>query len=358
MKKSLLALATLTAFAGVASAQSSVTLFGIVDLAAVGVKNGSQSQKLLASNQLNSNRLGLRGIEDLGGGLRAGFWLEGAMDNDTGCGTSQTPAAAPPPAAPAVACGGQSWQRRSTVSLLGGFGELRLGRDYTPSFWNYTIFDPFGTNGPGSMLNVVSTLGSGATTLVRANNTIGYFLPAMGGVYGQVQVAAGEGVPGNKYVGGRFGYAGGPANVAVAYGKTYKDGGMADDYKDFNIGASFNLGFMNIMGQYSKRDFLTRDQKTALFGLTVPIGAHTLKASVIKSSGNQGTNATDFDAKQFAFGYQYDLSKRTALYATYSSLNNDGNATVGSRFTIGTGLAMTRGGDTSKGYALGVRHSF
>ena len=352
MKKSLLALATLTAFAGVASAQSSVTLFGIVDLAAVGVKNGSQSQKLLASNQLNSNRLGFRGTEDLGGGMRAGFWLEGAMNNDDGTGSATG--------------GGQNWQRRSTVSLMGGFGEVRLGRDYTPSFWNYTIFDPFGTNGPGSMLNVVSTLGSGATTLVRANNTIGYFLPSMGGVYGQVQVAAGEGVPGNKYVGGRFGYAGGPLNVAVAYGKTYHADGLLDQYKDFNVGASFNLGFMNLIGQYSKRDYLTRDQKTALIAATVPIGAHTLKASFVKSSGNQGLGtpfaaAADYDAKQFAFGYQYDLSKRTALYATYSSLNNDGPATganAGSRFTIGSGLAMTRGGDTSRGYALGVRHAF
>ncbi len=347
MKRSLLALAALTAFAGVASAQSSVTLFGIVDLAAVGVKNGSQSQKLLASNQLNSNRLGFRGIEDLGGGMRAGFWLEGGMANDTGTG-NQTG-------------GGQGWERRSTVSLMGGFGELRLGRDYTPSFWNYTIFDPFGTNGPGSMLNVVSTLGSGAATLVRANNTVGYFLPAMGGLYGQVQVAAGEnGAGGNKYFGGRAGYAGGPVNVAVAYGKTAAEGTprMADDYTDMNVGASFNLGFMNIMGQYSKRDFLNRDQKTALIGVTVPFGASTLKASYVKSSGAQGTNATDFDADQFAFGYQYDLSKRTAIYATYSSLDNDGTAAAGSRFTIGSGLAQTRGGDNSKGYAIGVRHSF
>ena len=340
MKKSLLALATLTAFAGVASAQSSVTLFGVVDLSAVGVKNGANSQKLLASNQLNSNRLGFRGVEDLGGGMRAGFWIEGAMDNDTG-----NP-------------GGQTWQRRSTVSLMGGFGEVRLGRDYTPSFWNYTIFDPFGTNGPGSMLNVVSTLGSGATTLVRANNTIGYFLPAMGGIYGQVQVAAGEGVAGNKYFGGRLGYAAGPVNVAVAYGKTNQDGGLADDYTDMNVGGSVNLGFMTLIGQYSKRDFLNRDQKTALVAATVPFGASTLKASYVKSSGSQGASATDYDADQFAFGYQYDLSKRTALYATYSMLDNDGSAAAGSRFTIGTGPAQTRGGDNSRGYAIGVRHSF
>ena len=339
MKKSLLALAALTAFAGAASAQSSVTLFGIVDLAATSIKNGSTTLKTLSPDQLNSNRLGFRGIEDIGGGMRAGFWIEGAMAPDTG-GT------------------GQTWQRRSTISLIGGFGEIRLGRDYTPSFWNKTVFDPFGTNGIGSELNVESTLGSGATTLVRANNTVGYFLPALGGVYGQVQVAAGEATTGNKYVGGRIGYAGGPVNVAVAWGKTYKTGTMIDDFTDINFGASYNLGFMNIMATGGKVKYSNRDQKKLLVGVTVPFGQSTLKASYISASGAQGSNATDFDAKQFTFGYQYDLSKRTALFANYSSLNNDGNAATGARFVIGPGVAFTSGGLTSSGYQLGLRHSF
>jgi predicted porin len=334
MKKSLLALAALTAFAGAASAQSSVTLFGIVDLSVNSIKNGSTTMKTLSSDNLNSNRLGFRGVEDLGGGMRAGFWIEGAMSPDTG-GT------------------GQTWQRRSTVSLMGKFGEVRLGRDYTPSFFNKTVFDPFGTNGLGSELNVESTLGSTATTLVRANNTVGYFLPAMGGVYGQVQVAAGERVQGNKYMGARIGYAGGPVNVAVAYGKTYKDLAMVDDFTDFNVGASFNLGFMTLIGQFGKTDYSTANQKKLLLAATVPFGASTLKASYVKASGS----ADSFGAKQFAFGYQYDLSKRTALYATYSSLNNDGNATTGANFVVNAGGAMTRGA-TSTGYNAGVRHSF
>lgn len=334
MKKSLLALAALTAFAGAASAQSSVTLFGIVDLSVNSIKNGSTTMKTLSSDNLNSNRLGFRGVEDLGGGMRAGFWIEGAMSPDTG-GT------------------GQTWQRRSTVSLMGGFGEIRLGRDYTPSFFNKTVFDPFGTNGLGSELNVESTLGSTATTLVRANNTVGYFLPAMGGVYGQVQVAAGERVQGNKYMGARIGYAGGPVNVAVAYGKTYKDLAMVDDFTDFNVGASFNLGFMTLIGQFGKTDYSTANQKKVLLAATVPFGASTLKASYVKASGSSDS----VGAKQFAFGYQYDLSKRTALYATYSSLNNDGNATTGASFVVNAGGAMTRGA-TSSGYNAGVRHSF
>lgn len=340
MKKSLLALAALTAFAGVASAQSSATLFGIVDLSLNSVKNGSQSMKLMSSNQLNSNRLGFRGVEDLGGGLKAGFWIEGGMDSDTG-GT------------------GQTWQRRSTVSLMGSFGEIRFGRDYTASFWNYTYFDPFGTNGLGNVLNTVSTLGSGATTLVRANNTVSYFLPAMGGLYGQLQVAAGENTTGNKFIGGRIGYAAGPVNVAGAWGKTEKSGAMVDDYTDINFGASYNMGFMTLMGQYSKREYSTLDSKTMLFGVLVPMGGGTFKASYVKSSGTSTALTPDlYDATQFAIGYQYDLSKRTALYGTYSKLSNDGTAAGGAKFTVGQGPAMTVGGASSTGYNFGIRHSF
>src|SRR5262245_16563938 len=84
MKKSLLALAVLGAYAGVASAQSSVTIFGIIDLSINQVENGNTKTTVMGSNQLNSNRLGFRGFEDLGGGLGAGFWIEAGMNNGTG----------------------------------------------------------------------------------------------------------------------------------------------------------------------------------------------------------------------------------------------------------------------------------
>ena len=346
MKKTLLALAALTAFTGVAYAQSSVTLFGVVDLAARQVKNGSQSIKSLSTNGMASSRLGFRGVEDLGGGLRAGFWIEGDISPDTG-GTTQ------------------AWTRRSTVSLMGGFGEVRLGRDYTPTFWNHTIFDPFGTNGVGSQLNLMTQQGQttmlngGATTLVRASNTIGYFLPAMGGLYGQVQVAAGENVTGNKYLGGRIGYAAGPVNVAVAVGKTKIT--PAVDMNAMNVGASFNLGFMTLMGQWHKYkvDFAAPtadvEQTNYLIGAVVPFGASTLKASY----GKVNSNGTTRDGTQMAVGYQYSLSKRTTLYTHLSRISNG----AGARYTASgsgpafTGLAATAK-PSSQAYEFGVNHTF
>ena len=210
MKKSLLALAALTAFAGAASAQSSVTLFGIVDAAYAHVSAGGKSVSGITNSGINSSRLGFRGVEDIGGGLKAGFWLEGQLFNDVGQGSNATT--------------GFNFLRRSTVSLLGGFGEVRLGRDYTPSFWNTTVYDPFGTNGVGQSLTpaMMATASPAANSVnaVRSNNTIGYFLPPdIGGIVGQVQVGFGEntgGIKTNNYFGFRFGYAAGPVSAHLA----------------------------------------------------------------------------------------------------------------------------------------------
>ena len=337
MKKSLLALAALTAFAGVASAQSSVTLFGLVDLSLRSQKTGTNSTQTMVPNGHSSSRLGVRGVEDLGGGMRAGFWIEGDMSADDGT------------------AAGQMWRRRSTVSVMGGFGEIRLGRDYTPSFWNHTVFDPFGTNGVGSALNTVSTLGSGATTLVRANNSVGYFLPAMGGLYGQVQIAAGENVTGNKYTGLRVGYAAGPANVAIGWGNTKRTGAMLDDFTDINVGGSYKMGAFTLMGQYAKSDYLASSQKNALVGATMAVGAGTLRASYIRATGSQSS----FEANQVALGYVHNLSKRTWLYTTYARLKNEGTAATGARFvTSGSAGAAAAGGLSSTGYEFGLAHSF
>jgi predicted porin len=356
MKKSLLALAALTAFAGAASAQSSVTLFGIFDVNARRVDNGSAGVlKTLSTDGIASSRLGFRGIEDLGGGLRAGFWLEGAFNADTGCGAA---------GGTGSACGAVTWQRRSTVSLLGGFGEVRLGRDYTPTFLNVLAYEPWGYVGVASMAN--ARLGGGfspGTTTVRANNAVSYFLPSLGGLFGQVMVAAGEGATGNKYIGAQLGYAAGPFKVSGAYGKTYKTGTMFDDLTNLSVGGSYNLGFMNLMAVYEKSDYrasasVKNQQKMASVGLTVPFGASTIKASYTKFGGS----SNNFRDTQIGLGYQYDLSKRTALYANFGRIANEGNnnsATSGARFTAsGTGLAGIKGGETSTGLDFGVRHAF
>jgi predicted porin len=345
MKRSLLAMAAMMAVAGVASAQSSVNIGGIIDLAARNVKNPGGTVKTLSPEGAASNRLIFRGVEDMGGGLRASFWLEAAIAPDTGGGSANV--------APGATPGGLTWTRRSTVSLSGNWGELRLGRDYTPTFWTHTLFDPYNTVGVAAQNNIITIPGGLATTLVRADNSIGYHLPGgLGGLYGQFNVAAGEGRTGNKYIGGRIGYAAGPINVAFAYGITDKTGTMVDDVKAYNFGGSYNLGFMRLLGQYHSYKYGSAELKNYTVAGVIPFGASSIKLTYGKTS--------DFrKATQIGIGYQYDLSKRTALYATGSQVDNE----AGSGFTAsGSGIAPTAAqiarGFKSTGYEFGIRHSF
>ena len=277
MKKSLLALAVLGAFTGVASAQSSITLFGVVDAAVRWIRQRWRRFWSLSPYGLSTSRLGFRGVEDLGGGLKAGFWLEHGLDPDDGTLTTDT----------------KFWNRRATVSVISdALGELRLGRDYTATFWNLTEFDPFGTNGVGaSTIMFPGNVGVQAVdTLVRADNVVGYFLPGnLGGIYGQAQYAMGEGDAAanrnNQYAHGRIGYKAGPFNVAVSYGQTWTIG--PDRLTALNVGGSWDFGFMQLMGQYAALalgdDVQDLERTNYLIGVNVPVGAGLIRASYVFS---------------------------------------------------------------------------
>jgi len=344
MKKSLLALAVLGAYAGVASAQSSVTIFGVVDLSINQIKNGDAKTTSMQSNQLNSNRLGFRGFEDLGGGLGAGFWLEGAMSNQDGNGTQAT-----------------TWQRRSTVSLISQRGgEIRLGRDYTPSFWNLVFFDTYGANGIGNSTNLVSLAnpnGPTAGTGVRANNTVGYFLPGnLGGFYGQAQYALGQGNDNNKYWGLRAGFASGPFDLAYGYGKTDTTG--TDNFEVQNFGASWNFGVAKLFGLYNQNKYGSWKENMWEISVSVPLGQGEFKAGYgdVDSKGSiAGVNFDQRDATLWSLQYIYNLSKRTAIYGGYASLDNDPGS---ARSVLPGTIAQNLTGNKSDGFNIGVRHSF
>ena len=236
-----------------------------------------------------------------------------------------------------------------------GSPENRRGRDYTPTFLNAVTLDPFGYVGVATLANVRTMAGSPATTTVRASNMVSYFLPSLGGVYGQVSVAAGENATGNKYAGGRIGYAAGPINVMAAYGKTYKTGIMIDDLKVANIGASYDFGVVKLMAVGEQMKYSTAQQKLASIAAVVPFGASTVKLAYTRSTGSATTVADAFKDSIIGIGYQYNLSKRTALYANYGRNANGNNA----KFTSsGGGNAPISTGFTSTGYELGINHAF
>jgi predicted porin len=359
MKKSLIALAVMAA-AGAASAQSSVTLFGIVDLAVRNVRgDGNGHVTSLSRDGYNSSRLGFRGTEDLGGGMAASFWLEAGVNNDDGSmGTTVQNSGT----GAALGGGGLTFNRRSTVSLSGGWGELRIGRDYTPSFWNLTVFDPFGTNGSGT----TATLQGGATGVntVRASNSIGYFAPAnLGGFYGQLQYAENE-LPNNtgaaidsgRYFGGRVGFASGPFNVAFAIGRTdVPEVAGADDILAMNLGGQWDFGMAKLMGQLVWDSNIAgasnADGRGFLIGGLVPVGAGEIRLSY--SQYRFDVLGAEPKVKKMAIGYVHNLSKRTAVYTTLAHLKNSGGAAQSVN-----GSAVGAVNDSSTAVDLGIRHSF
>lgn len=342
MKKSLIALAVLGTCSGMAAAQSSVTLFGIADVGVQYVKNDDAKQFRLASGGNATSRFGVRGVEDLGGGLKAGFWLESHVNFDDG----------------SINSSGKFWHRRSTASLMGGFGEIRLGRDLLPTWTALYDYDPFGTVGVGDRGRMFAVLGDVATKN-RGDNVVSYLTPStLGGLYGQLSLGAGEGTLGNKYIGGRIGYKAGPIDITGAYGTT--EATPDDDYKLAIVSGSYDFGFAKFSLTYQQTELADAKDKLAGVGVWVPVGAGVIKAAYTKINGN-GTNQHG-DADQLALGYQHNLSKRTALYTTVAYIKNKDGANIGNYsvagLTDGNGnIAMTPG-EKSMGFDLGIRHSF
>ena len=326
-----------------------MTLFGVVDAAYAKGTGTVSSKTQLKNSGYNSSRIGFRGVEDLGGGLKASFWLEAGVNNDDGSGAgtnnNNQAAGATDPVLNARNQG-LTFNRRSTVSVEGNFGEVRLGRDYTPQFWTETAYDPFGTNGVGTNI----AFNKGGVTGVRASNSIGYLSPSFSGVKVWAQAYMGENAStdaakagdGNAF---RVSYDNGPLSVALASSSTKT--GLNVKNKTSNIGGSYDLGVAKLFAQTNKTKIDgAKDIKGGLFGATAPVGAGTVRVAM--SSTAQG----DAKSNQFALGYVYSLSKRTDLYATYASVKNKGGAAVA------LNGSTTAANAKSTGYDFGVKHSF
>jgi len=452
MKKSLIALATLAAVSGVsaqtfnaqAGGSSSVTIFGVLDATATRLSvTGFGSQTLMdGSGRNQSSRLGFRGMEDLGNGLSAAFWLEAAVDPSNGAGSNTTinntssgdrvslSTSGANVYNPQSTLGGRqglTFNRAASVSLISkDSGEFRLGRDYNPAFWNYTVFDPFGTVGVGSALNVIggplAPLGvqafppGAAYPMVRTSNSIGWLSQSMSGFRAQIQYALSEqptacvtpltnfntntcwGANGDgKVLASRLSYASGPLSAAWGHSKTnYGDvaavGGSLTtsvagtagslgatsayrgSYTQDNIGGAYDLGVAKLMAQYGTQNQSASGAANAkkmtnnMLGVAVPMGALTLKASMNSAKRSDSTGAVaganEIGSKttQNAIGVQYDFSKRTALYATYSTNKLTAGATTAGTLRANLGLAggaLAAGASaTATGTDIGLRHSF
>lgn len=357
ISRSLLACSVLLTAASAAWSQtSSVTVFGIADGAWRHVSNqGKGSMNSLVSGGNSTSRFGFRGVEDLGSGLWAGFHLESGELLDSG-----TPASSQ-----------LFFDRRSTVSLGGkSWGELRIGRDFVPSYNNWSRYDPFAYVGVAGSNNFVtatpsgpikSAFGSALNTTVRSSNSVQWLLPsAWGGLEGEVMWGAREGGAAangqHALKGVRVGYRNAQLGVAIASTRTENDLTSSGAFKDDGMGASYNFGVARVSAAWRRFSQGNARQTNLLFGAWVPMGAGELKLSYnrVDLSGKVGSTIVDAnDARQLGLGYVHNLSKRSALYGTYSRISNHGVAT----FAVpgGPGVLAGKG---STGMEFGVRHNF
>lgn len=347
---------SMACLAGYASAQSSATVYGIADTMFTKGNGSLTSKTALGSGGNMTSRFGFKGIEDLGGGMKAGFDLEAQMFVDSGdgqptntnnqtTGTSSTST-------------GFTFARRSTVSLHGAVGELRVGRDFTAHYRNRVEVDPFGNASVGAIQPFAGSIGGPIST--RASNMIGYFLPTnANGIYGQVQYYLGENASGTAQsddgtgLTARVGYRNGPVNVSLATGRTkYATTATAGDIETTNAGVQYQIGNFRLMsGVY--RDVVKRIAPLTAEGWTVG-GILTTGGDDLKIAISQyGTDAKgEPTAKKVSLGYVKNLSKRTALYTTWARVANSGG------LAAALSGATTAANTSSTGYDFGVRHQF
>lgn len=337
-----------------AASSSSVTLYGIVD-AYVQVAHGASTLTRVQSGGLNGSRLGLRGIEDLGGGLRANFQIESGINLDDGTNGQ-----------------GAFWGRQAWVGLSSSqFGQLSLGRQYGSIYFLSADFSEF-SNGPiGASTAVIGGFGgyepvrgSAATATgnggpARNNNSIKYESPSFSGFKGGVLLGLGEvsGGTNQTRVTDLYGrYTAGPLDVMLS---VIDDRAAASTLtvRTTSAAAAYSVGDWRATGgviSVNDRSTTNVDGEGYWIGGDYRFGANQVKAQYVLSK----LKNSDGKTKALGVGYQYDFSKRTAVYTSLTRFENEG-AGYSNRWasSVPAGLASANDRDITE-FVAGVRHTF
>jgi len=389
MKKSLLALAAMGAFAGAAQAQSSVTVYGTLD-AAVRVNdtgatavNGKTTN--IAGGTTVTDRLGFRGVEDLGGGRTAFFQLETQIlpfDNNTAVNTGQA-------ASPAAQPGNWLGNRRPSFVGLGdkALGKLEVGSLYTPGFRFSGFGAVMGTNVFGTDLSQGMITNSSTTAVTTSTssttsdykivaNAVAYTSPTIAGanveLFATTKDTAASGYGG--VTGVMLNYTLGKL-TAQAYAQKIQATGPATTTASITKASSAGVGVGYDFGVVNTRlSFQTNDPSDQIQNNTITVTKLSVTAPVTKvlslyagyamlkeQAGGSLYSASATvagDAKVMNVGASYALSKRSSIYADYASLSQDNN----SRFSL-TSAAQASTQSSTVGLkpsqiAVGIRHTF
>ncbi|TAH48039.1 MAG: porin [Betaproteobacteria bacterium] len=364
MHKKIIALAVAGLAAAPAFAQSSVAVYGLIDMGfshrSDNLVSGVKSRSAIDSGMANGSRLGFRGTEDLGNGVKLNFVLEQGMGVDTGASNQ----------------GGRTFGRQSFVSLSSGFGTLALGRTYTPQNVLQATIDPFGDGTVGKISNVYA--GND-----RVDNAVFYTTPNFSGLSVALVYSGNTGVTAaNENVGNkgdqRFWaiaptYVNGPLTVgANVHRQKAHDVDDARTEKVWDLGASYDFGVVKLAAMVGQRkdgsvaDLGTLkihdDAKFWMVGASAPVfTSGKVVASYVHARDDRDAGE-DWKASKWALGYVHTLSKRTNIYAAYASIDNNDASSYGTSdaLNLGRTLVASQGDRTAyqKGFNLGIRHSF
>jgi predicted porin len=349
MKKAVAGLAVLTAISGGAAAQTSVSIYGVMDIGIARRDDSNPAGKTVSmeSGQQSGSRLGFKGREDLGGGMAAQFVLESGINLDNGT-TGQ---------------GGRLFGRQAWVGLDGNFGGVKLGRQQTVLYTALDKIDPFHINLAGNSQKVFGYGTYAADPFLRTDNTIAYSTPTLAGLNGTLSYSLGEQAgdySAKRSTGLGLSYANGPLNLQLAYLKSNTVaapagfGEAVGDNRALLLGGTYDFGMATAHLGYAENRLGSigggkGKDRNLLAGVTVPVGAAgSVMASFIR---NELTDLADGRSDQYALGYSHKLSKRTNVYTSVSYTRN-GNDVA---------LNTYRGeqlGQSVRLFNVGVRHAF
>jgi len=323
--------------------RAGVELYGTVDLAVGQVESqppGPPNAAItrvrgLHNGGVQTSYFGVRGGEDLGGGMKASFQLESWLRADTGASARFNPPG--PPQDP-------FWSRSAWVALEGSFGEVRLGLFENPAFLANLYTSAMSANAvfsPSLRQQSVSSTRGYMSLDTRLPNSVSYTTPRLGGVNATLAVMAGEGSgTGANYVGNVV-YRGGPLLLALGAAQTRHeappDPAAARDQDAFLLGGRYDLKVVQLFAQYTSFDDRQArlKVKTPHFGLTAPIGLGELQLAWARARNSGSSTATRTTT---SLGYYYNLSRRTGLYAFAAT----------DKVNVGT----------ADSYLFGIRHTF
>ena len=315
MKKSLIALAVLGA-SGVAMAQSSVTLYGVADAGIGKIEAGagladpsgdaSDKTEFISGSLMNNgnSRIGVRGVEDLGGGLKAGFNFESGLDLDNGNN---------------LGSGGGFWGRAANLWLGGNWGTFKMGRTLNPTYYGIATWELTGTANYSVVANTYNYAGGGS----RNNSQLSYKTPDMGGFSAEIGYILKADNADRAKVDLNVMYANGPIGVAVSANKVK---GISTNW---SVGGKYSFSNFALAASYTNANNLANARRRGFgIGGTATFGAFALTVDLTRDTKNEWTG------KKYTNGVveaKYALSKRTFVYGAFLRLDSTNNYGIGVR---------------------------